>query len=176
MIHSFIIAAISRDGFIAKTSGHNSTDWTSDEDKKFFRDRTKEAGVMVMGSTTYETIGRPLPGRHTIVYSNKDVSSNPIYQNPDIEVTQKDPQELLKDLEAHGYKEVAICGGASIYTLFMKHNAVQSVYLTVHPDVFESGIPLFNEPLMDRLEAVKSTDLAGDVVLVEYTVKQVESH
>lgn len=169
MIHSFIIAAISRDGFIARTSGQNSTDWTSQEDKKFFRERTKAAGVMVMGSTTFETIGKALPGRHMIVYSDKDVSHDPRYA--EIEVTKKDPQELLKDLEQRGYKEVAICGGASIYTLFMKHNAVQTVYLTVHSPLFESGIPLFNEPMMDRLTAVKSTDLAPNVILVEYQVQ-----
>jgi dihydrofolate reductase len=54
---TFIIAALTADGFIAKGSDHLSVEWTSKEDRKFFSDRTKKAGVVVMGLNTYKTIG-----------------------------------------------------------------------------------------------------------------------
>src|SRR3989344_8136395 len=108
MIKTFIIAAMTADGKIARNAGHAAT-WTSKEDKKFFVERTKQAGVMIMGQTTYETIGKPMPGRLNIVYSRKDI--------PGVETTTLDPMTLLADLEKRGFKEVAICGGSTIYTM-----------------------------------------------------------
>ncbi|HEX9722557.1 MAG TPA: dihydrofolate reductase family protein [Candidatus Paceibacterota bacterium] len=67
----FLIAAMSADGFIARNSSHLAS-WTSKEDKQFFIEKTKEAGVVVMGLNTYKTIGRPLPGRLNIVYSKTE--------------------------------------------------------------------------------------------------------
>ena len=42
---TFLIAAITADGFIARHSRHLA-DWTSKEDKQFFTQKTKEAGVV----------------------------------------------------------------------------------------------------------------------------------
>ena len=71
ILHIFLIAAISIDGFISqlKTKHLPSTNWTSKEDKKFFIEKTKGA-VCIMGSATYNTIGKPLPKRLTVVYTN----------------------------------------------------------------------------------------------------------
>lgn len=57
------MAAITADGNIAKHADHLSTEWTSHADKKLFVEITKQAGVIIMGRTTYATIGRPLPQR-----------------------------------------------------------------------------------------------------------------
>jgi dihydrofolate reductase len=119
---TFLIAAITADGFIAKDSAHLA-DWTSKEDKRFFVEMTKKAGVVIMGQNTYETIGRPLPDRLNIVYSRDK-------QYEGVEVTQKDPGELLEDLERRGYREVAIGGGATIYTMFMEARLVDKLYLS----------------------------------------------
>jgi dihydrofolate reductase len=72
MMNVFIIAAISADGLIAKDSDEKSTAWTSKADKKFFSERTKKAGVVVMGRKTFDTIGKPLSERLNIVYSKSD--------------------------------------------------------------------------------------------------------
>lgn len=164
-MHTFLIAAISADGFIAPSDGISqpSTAWTSGADKKFFTQRTKEAGVMIMGSRTYETIGRPLPGRHTIVYSK-----NKTYG--EVETTSQDPMTVLEDLEKRGYKEVAICGGASIYTLFMEAGLVQTLYLTVEPIVFGQGVSLFSKPIFANLALRKIITLKEHSLLIEYGI------
>src|SRR5437868_4043883 len=83
-----------------------------------FNALTKQAGVVIMGSKTFKTIGRPLKERKTIVYtSQKDLG-------PDVICTQEEPGVLLAKLQNEGYKEVAICGGSQIYTLFMKNGLV----------------------------------------------------
>lgn len=156
---TFIIAALTVDGFIARDVGQISTNWTSKEDKKFFSERTKKAGVVVFGYNTYKTIGKPLPERLNIVYSNKEANID------GVEVTQKKPQELLKDLEARGYKEVAICGGATIYTMFMESGMVNTLYLTIEPVIFGSGIRLFNKELDMKVKLIAVENKASTVFL-----------
>ncbi len=158
---TFLIVAMTADGKIAKHKDHLAS-WTSKEDKKFFVERTKTAGVIVMGQNTHETIGRAMPGRLTIVYSNKTY--------PGVETTTKDPAELLKDLEARGFTEVAICGGSTIYTMFMKAKLIDTVYITVEPLLFGEGLSIFNEPLDVQLELVSSKNLSDNVLLLEYKV------
>ncbi|MBI2113241.1 MAG: dihydrofolate reductase [Candidatus Wildermuthbacteria bacterium] len=158
----FIIAALTADGFIGKNSAHLA-DWTSKEDKKFFIEMTKKAGVVVMGSRTFETIGKPLPGRLNIVYSR-----DKRYEGA--ESTQKSPPELLEELRGRGYTRVAICGGATIYTMFMDANVVDKLYLTIEPVIFGSGIHLFNKEVEKKLQFVSSQNLSEQVVLLEYNV------
>lgn len=157
---TFLIAAITADGFIAKNAHHRAS-WTSKEDKKFFVERTKEAGVMVMGANTYETIGKPMPGRLTIVYSRDKTY-------PGTEMTSKAPAELLRELEARGFKEVAICGGASIYTMFIKAGLVDTIYITIEPLLFGSGVTMFSEPIEANLKLISSKKLSDEVILLEY--------
>ena len=105
----FIIAAQTLDGFIAKDKNQVSTAWNSAEDKKRFVEITKRAGVVVFGSTTFETFGKPLKDRVNIVYSKSKKFEG-------VEMTDDEPRVLISKLEARGFNEVAICGGSSIYT------------------------------------------------------------
>ena len=159
---TFIIAAITADGFIGKNSTHLA-DWTSKEDKQFFIKMTKRAGVVIMGQNTYETIGKPLPGRLNIIYSHDK-------EYEGVEVTQKDPRELLEDLENRGYKEAAIGGGATIYTMFMEQGLVDKLYLSIEPVLFGKGIALFNKELDAKLALISFKQLGEQTVLLEYSV------
>ncbi len=164
MIKVFIIAAVSADGFIAKDSEHSPMYWTSKADKKRFVQLTKRAGVVVMGASTYKTIGKPLAERINIVYSKN--------QNFDgVEMTQDSPIDLVQKLEARGIKEVAICGGAHIYTMFMKSGLVDTIYLTIEPVVFGKGMNIFNEELHYSLKLVSSQiSESTNSLLLEYKV------
>ena len=95
----FIIAAITADGFIGRDSTHTA-DWTGKEDKKVFVQLTKEAGTIVMGSATFKTIGRALPGRRNIVYS-RDANS---IQVEGVEVTNETPEVLVARLKKKASK------------------------------------------------------------------------
>jgi dihydrofolate reductase len=160
----FIIAVLTADGLIAESTNQISTDWTSAEDKKFFSERTKQAGVIVLGYNTYKTIGRPLPGRLNIVYANPEINIE------GVEITQKEPAELLQDLENRGYKEAAICGGSTIYTMFMEAGLVDKLYITIEPVMFGAGMTLFNKKFEKKLELVSMQKLGEQTVLLEYNV------
>lgn len=159
----FIIAAISTDGFIAKDPKKSSTVWTSLADKKHFGEITKRAGVIVMGAKTFATIGKALHGRRTIVFSHNPINS------PGVEVTTLSPAELIAKLEKEGVKELAVCGGTTIYSMFIKAGVVDSLYLTIEPVIFGSGIPLFRNSTEKKLELV-SVDKKDQTIFLEYKI------
>lgn len=164
MITTFIIAAQSLDGFIGPIEHTNSMSWTSGADKEFFRERTKQAGVVVMGRTTFETIGKALPGRRTIVYSTRTIEIE------GVETTNLMPKDLLKKLEVEGHNEVAICGGGSIYSLFLQSDCVSKIYVTVEPILFGNGIKLFSNITKKNLTLVSSKSLGDNALLLEYDI------
>ncbi|MFA6446108.1 MAG: dihydrofolate reductase family protein [Candidatus Paceibacterota bacterium] len=166
-MNTFIIVAHTADGIIAKQSNKDasSTTWTSNEDRKHFVSLTKNAGVIVMGLTTFNTIGKPLPKRLNVVYAPKGTP-----EIPGVELTDKSPQELLKDLEARGHTNVAICGGSTIYTMFMEANCVDKIYITIEPKLFGSGMTIFNKPLDINLSLLSVQNLSKDVLALEYQV------
>lgn len=158
----FIIAAISADGYIAKDASHPAF-WTSKEDKKRFVELTKRAGVVVMGSNTFKTISRPLKERLNIIYSRSKTFEG-------AEVTQDSPHVLLQKLSERGYKEVAICGGTEIYTMFMKAGVVEKIYLTIEPIIFGKGLRLFSDDIHRQLTLVSSGQTDNGSLLLEYKV------
>jgi dihydrofolate reductase len=164
MIKTFIIVAQTADGFIAKNSGHEAT-WTSKEDKKRFVEITKRAGVMIMGLNTFNTFPSPLPGRLHIVYSpDEEASKNNI--SGVVEYTKDTPADLIKKLEDRGFTEVAICGGTTIYTMFMKSGLVETIYLTTEPKLFGKGMGIFNEDLDVNLELIESNTTESGTTFV----------
>ncbi len=162
MIKPFIISALTTDGFIAKDTNHAAY-WTSKEDKARFVEITKRAGVVVMGQTTFKTLKKPLPGRLNIVYSLNETFDG-------AETTTDEPAVLFKKLEERGFKEVAICGGQSIYTMFMKSGLIEKLYLTVEPVVFGKGLTIFNQDIDFKLELVSEEKTPSGTLLLEYKV------
>lgn len=159
----FIIAALTADGFIGKNNSHFAN-WTSKEDKTFFVEMSKKAGVVVMGLNTFNTIKKPLKDRVNIVYSEEKIHCE------GVETTSKKPKKLLEELYKRGFKEVAIAGGSQIYTLFMEAGLVDALYLTIEPLVFGSGISLFNKKIDKKLELKNIQKIGKQTLILEYIV------
>lgn len=141
------------DGFIAKSANDNLS-WGTKADKQWFSKVTREMGVVVMGRKTFELIGRPLPGRLNIVMSRK---------------IKKSPREILAELKKKGFLRVAICGGASIYTLWLKEKLVDEIWVSVQPLVFGRGIKPI-EGVDVKLELISQVEIGEGVVVVRYKV------
>src|SRR3989338_5452970 len=163
----FIIAALTTDGFIAKNPGQSTLTWRSKGDRQFFIAKTKEARVVVMGLNTAKTSKRPMPERLNVIYA-KSREELPHWKEFDgWEVTQKDPSVLVQELSERGYDQVAICGGSTIYTMFMHAGVVDTLYLTVEPVLFGQGMTLFNKEVDRKLNLVKAEKLGEQSLLLE---------
>jgi len=92
--------------------------WHLPEDFKFFK-QTTMGHVLVMGRKTFESIGRPLPGRETIVLSRAGFS------HPGVRCVAR-----LEELPAPTRdRQIFICGGAEIYRQALP--LCEELYLTL---------------------------------------------
>jgi dihydrofolate reductase len=103
MTNVTLIAAVGRNGVIG---ADNDMPWHLPEDFAFFK-RTTMGHPMVMGRKTFDSIGRVLPGRRTIV-----VTRQRDWQHPGVETAHS----LSDALSLAGpADEVFVCGGGQIY-------------------------------------------------------------
>lgn len=165
-----LVMAMSTDGFITKHQG-GLVDWTSKEDKKHFRTITKEVGAVIFGKKTFDTFPGPLPNRLNLIMTRTpDESKN---EEGQLEFTNKEPKELLRDLAKREYEQVVLGGGSQINKLFLEQDLVDEIYLTIEPKLFGSGHPLLAECQIDLdLELVHMTNLTKDSILLHYKVKK----
>jgi dihydrofolate reductase len=108
------IAAMSLNRVIG---AHGKIPWHLSEDLRFFK-RTTLGHVVVMGRKTYDSLGKPLPGRENIVVTRG---------GPLPGVTTIDSPEAL--VEPTDERDVFIIGGARIYAAYLPR--IQEFFLTV---------------------------------------------
>ncbi len=161
-----LIVATTADGFIAASEGQNSLEWTCAEDKAFFVSKTKEIGTIVMGLNTFKTIGKGLKGRRMIVLTLKPSEEMPV---DGVEFVAEEPTALLTRLEGEGVTQLAVCGGAYVYSQFLKLGLIDELFLTVEPILFGGGTPFVKDLGSVRLERVSATPL-GPATLMHYRI------
>nr|AIA15183.1 RibD C-terminal domain protein [uncultured bacterium] len=144
---TIVLAAVTIDGKLARNPSH-FVDWTSREDKKLFYQLTKRSGVMVIGDNTFKTFPGPLPGRLHVVLTYTPAGKENV---PGVvEYTAAPPEAILSDLEARGYEEVVIGGGSQTNALFLEHDLVDEIWLTIEPLLFGIGVELFHGGTIGR--------------------------
>ena len=123
-----LIAAVAENGVVGK---NNALPWHLPEDLKYFKRMTLGKPI-VMGRKTFESIGRPLPGRTNIV-----VSRNKSYAPDGVEVVDSLESALTlasQIAESEGQKDLMVIGGAAIYAAALP--LAQCLYITeVHGEV-----------------------------------------
>ena len=97
-----IIAARSANNVIGKDG---KIPWRIEGEQEQFR-RLTECSTVVMGRRTYEEIGRPLPGRKTVV-----VSRTKRFEGEDLATAGS----LAEALEMAGGGDVYVAGGSALY-------------------------------------------------------------
>lgn len=189
-----MLMAITLDGKIGKDSDH-FPDWTGKEDKKLFVEMTKKAGVLIMGAKTYNTIGRPLPGRKNVIMTRSGEimqkiggEETPLFykmftgtksewvpvwdeeKERNLVITSCSPKAILEKLEKEGYSEVILAGGAQINTLFARENLIDELVVTVSPLIFGKGIGLFAEDIHLNLTLMEVGKISEEVIRLKYRV------
>ena len=113
-----IIVAKAKNNIIGK---ENKLIWHLPEDLKHFKELTT-GHTIIMGRKTFESLGRVLPNRKHIVFS----------QNPDFKVDDENVEIVHSMLQIQEYieneEENFVIGGAMIYNLLMPY--VTKMYVT----------------------------------------------
>lgn len=144
------IAAMSENRVIGNG---NRIPWHLPEDFKFFK-ATTMGHVLVMGRKTFESIGRPLPGRETIVLSRSG------FAHPGVRAVSS-----LEQLPALvGDRQVFVCGGAEIYRQALP--LCSDLYLT-HVKRTVAGDAFF-PPFEEFFEPVETLQDNADFRIVRY--------
>jgi dihydrofolate reductase len=149
-----MIVAVAENNIIGRD---NDLPWHLPHDLKYFKATTMGKPI-VMGRKTYESIGRPLPGRPNIV----------ITRNPDWQVEARHAEavtivstvdEALAAAERlavqAGGEEVMVIGGAEIYRMLFE--VADRLYLTrVHAQVEgDASFPLVGDDQWLQVSAEK---------------------
>ncbi len=152
-----IIVARARNGVIGR---ENTLPWRLRDDMLQFKQRTLGCPV-VMGRKTWESLGRPLPGRHNVV-----ISRQPDYHATGATVTSS----LEGAIAACGKAErVFILGGAQIYTQALTLANVlwiTEVEADIDGDAHFPPLPpnLFVEKKREHFNANADNEFAFDIV------------
>lgn len=117
-----LVVAVADNGVIGRD---NQLLWRLRTDLRRFRELTM-AKPMIMGRKTFQSIGKPLPGRETIV-----LTRDPSFSAEGVHVAHSWDDAVARGeaLAARmGAEAVAVVGGAEIYALALPH--VQKIHLT----------------------------------------------
>jgi dihydrofolate reductase len=141
------IAAVSDNGVIGRG---DALPWRLSADLKRFK-RLTTGHALIMGRKTFESIGRPLPNRTSIV-----LTRDRAYQRPGAVVVHSLDEALER---CRGEKEVFAIGGAALFREALPR--AQRLYLTrVHAEV--AGDVRFPAESLAGWERLESTELPAD--------------
>ena len=148
MIVSLLLAA-SENNVI----GHNNQlPWHLPNDLKYFKNLTWGLPIL-MGRKTFDSIGKPLPGRQSIV-----ITRNPHWQHDGVDVVHS-LEEAIQRAEALGANEVFIIGGAEIFNSALP--TAKRIYLTRIHHRFDGDV-FFPEIDSAEWQLASSRFLAAD--------------
>jgi len=137
MPHFHAIAAMSENRVIGD---HGKIPWHLPEDFRWFKHKTM-GGTLIMGRKTFESIGKPLPGRKTIVLTHQAVFVDDVEICTDATMLIQrfsDEQAVRPEWGEHihmpetatsePFRPPWICGGAQVYQRFLPE--CMKLYLT----------------------------------------------
>lgn len=144
-----IIAAIAKNNALGKD---NDLIWHLPADLKRFKKITSGHHIL-MGRNTYESIGKPLPNRTTII-----ITRNPGYVKDGCFIANslEEALEMAKD-----DKQIYIIGGAQIYKYALENNLADALEITLVHQEFEADA-FFPEIDKSVWKSIKREDFKAD--------------
>ena len=140
--------AIGRDGNLP---------WHHSADLKHFKETTM-GGTLVMGSNTWRSIGRPLPGRHSVVLSRSEMPDL-----PDSVVLCHSVKQVLERAERFD-GDVFVIGGAGLFESFQ--DDIQRWIVTRVPETIDDADVYMPVQFLDDFELIENK-VIGEGLVVE---------
>lgn len=139
--------AIGRDGKLP---------WHYSADLKHFKETTM-GGTLVMGSSTWRSIGRPLPGRESIVLSRSDIPGLP----DGVLLCHSVKQALERAERFEG--DVFIIGGAGVFESFQ--DEIDRWIVTRVPETIDDADVYMPVQFLDDYELTNSKEIDDGLVV-----------
>lgn len=166
MVEIALIAAVAENRIIGRD---NALPWRLPEDLRHFKQATL-GKPLLMGRKTFESIGRPLPGRDNLVVSRHGLSGGvpagvESFASPELAL------ERARECAAErGVNEIMVIGGGELYRWALPRS--QRLYLTlVHLEVSgDATFPDWNDDEwreVERQEYVSADGTRFSVVQLE---------
>lgn len=154
MIKTSLIVAAAENGVIGKD---NDMPWKISSDLQYFKKNTLGKPI-IMGRKTFQSIGKPLPGRVNIVITrDTSFTAEGVITAHSVEMAL----EVAKSMaETKGVDEVMVIGGAQIYELCLPET--DRLYLTrIHAHI-EGDTYFPTLDAKDWIEFTSSRHKAGE--------------
>lgn len=149
MTHPLIslIAAISKTRVLGNSKGQTASDqipWKIPTDMQFFRQKTT-GHVVIMGRTTYQSMGKPLPNRTNLV-----VTRDPDFQAIGVTVCHS-IEEAIQEASEIEQEEIFVIGGGQVYQAALP--LADTLYLTIVEGEYEGDVFFPEYESLFRLES-----------------------
>ena len=150
------IVAVARNLAIGK---NGKLPWHYPADLKHFKSTTM-GNVVVMGSNTWRSIGKTLPGRLNVVLSRRaqiDAGHDLIFLRSEMEAV-----DLAKYLKG----DLFVIGGSAVYRAFASH--IDSWLVTEIPESIENADVFMPTDYLESFKITDTEELEGGLVVKRY--------
>lgn len=150
------IVAISKNFAIGK---EGKLPWHYPADLKFFK-QTTTGNAVVMGSNTWRSIGKTLPGRLNVILSRRaqlDTADDLLFLR-----SEEEAVDLSKYLKGDMY----VIGGAKIFAAFAPF--IDSWLVTEIPETIEDADVFMPADYLEEFQLVETRELNGGLAVKRY--------
>jgi len=150
------IVAVARNLAIGK---EGKLPWHYPADLKHFK-RTTMGNVVVMGSNTWRSIGKTLPGRLNIVLSRRaqiDAGHDLLFLRSEMEAV---------DLARYLKGDLFVIGGSAVYRAFAPH--IDSWLVTEIPETVERADVFMPNDYLESFQMKDTEELEGGLLVKRY--------
>jgi len=167
-------AACSLDGYIATPEG--GVDWLNsfqaEGEGHGLEAFYKSIDALIMGSATYEfAAAHPpwmAPDKPTWVFTSRQLE----LAAPNVNLTSKDPSEVVREIAAQGGRRAWLMGGGGLAAAFRTRGLITRYVVAIVPIVLGEGIPfLADAPGTSRLKLVETQAFSTGIVQLSYEVE-----
>lgn len=138
-----LFIASSLDAYIARPDG--SVDWLFTDGDYGYQNFYDSISTVLMGRKTYEQVlefgDYPYSEKDSFIFTRQDISS----PNENVHFITKDIVGFTESLLRSESSDVWLVGGSEIIKLFLEHDLVDDIILSIHPIIMGKGIPLFGQ-------------------------------
>lgn len=168
------VVAISLDGCITRHDSEGVS-FTSDADKRYYRQALTTFDCSIFGSTTFE-VGMEdiLPAlasdRLRVVWTRQPEKYRQYAWKGKLEFKAGELAEILEELRVRGKQRCAILGGTRVYTECVREGLMQALWVTLEPLGFGSGKRLFEGEVDFHFRLQSVEHLSDNTLLLKYHI------